>query len=288
MKIIKFILSALIIIITLKVILNLISNLTFNFKSFLIDNFTFVILTILLQVFGVILTSFRWYYVVKFLSKNKDLLFNFNIFLKLTARANVINNFIPSIIAGDLSKLVSPNKIKKKEELMFIFLDRCIGLLTLGNLGLISMMILGLIKNYHLILIFLLEIILILILYNWKLSLLKSLFNFIKKIYFIKLIILSLSSQLFFSFSLYIQVIGLKNHIEILNDFFISSFLIFVGMMPFSINGWGIREWSAYKIVENPNDSNNLIIASVVFGICISISNLLVYFYTIFTNSKKY
>lgn len=287
MKIIKFILSILIVTITLKVIFNLTSNLTFNFKSFLFDNFTFVILTILLQVLGVILTSLRWHYVVKFMSKNKNLLFNFNIFLKLTARANVINNFIPSIIAGDLSKLVSPNKIKKKDELVFIFLDRCIGLLTLGNLGLISTLILGLIETYHLILIFFLEIIIIVILYKMRIGILKPLFNFIKKLYFIKLIIISLSSQLIFTFSLYIQVIGLKSHIEILNDFFISSFLIFVGMMPFSINGWGIREWSAYKIVENPNDSNNLIIASVVFGVCISISNLLVYLYTVFINSKN-
>ena len=219
-------------------------------------------------------------------SGNKNLLFNFNIFLKLTARANVINNFIPSIVAGDLSKLISPNKIKKKEELVFIFLDRCVGLLTLGNLGLISMMVLDFIKVYQLILAFFLEIILILLTHKLKIDLLKPLLTFINKTYLIKLITLSIVSQFFFSLSLYVQIIGLKNHVEILNDFFVSSFLIFLGIIPFSINGWGIREWAAHKIVDNPNDSDSLIIASIVFGVCISISNLLVYLYSILIKSK--
>ena len=285
MNIIKFILSALIIIITLKLIYNLTGNLDFNISSFLRNNFVFITITILLQIIGIFLTSLRWHNIVKFLSRNKNLLFNFNIFLKLTARANVINNFIPSIVAGDLSKLISPNK-KKKEELMFIFLDRCVGLLTLGNLGLISMMILDFIKVYQLILAFFLEIILILLAYKFKIFLLKPLLNFINKTCLIKLMVLSLVSQIFLSLSLYVQVISLKNHFEILNDFFVSSFLVFLGIIPFSINGWGIREWSAYKIFDNPNDSDSLIIASIVFGVCISISNLLVYLYSIFMKSK--
>ena len=286
MNIIKFILSALIIIITLKLIYNLTENLDFNISSFLRNNFLFITITILLQIIGIFLTSLRWHNIVKFLSKNKNLLFNFNIFLKLTARANVINNFIPSIVAGDLSKLISPKKKKKKEELMFIFLDRCVGLLTLGNLGLISMMILDFIKVYQLILAFFLEIILILLAYKFKIFLLKPLLNFINKTCLIKLMVLSLVSQIFLSLSLYVQVISLKNHFEILNDFFVSSFLVFLGIIPFSINGWGIREWSAYKIFDNPNDSDSLIIASIVFGVCISISNLLVYLYSIFMKSK--
>ena len=286
MNIIKFILSALIIIITLKLIYNLTGNLDFNISSFLRNNFVFITITILLQIIGIFLTSLRWHNIVKFLSRNKNLLFNFNIFLKLTARANVINNFIPSIVAGDLSKLISPNKKKKKEELMFIFLDRCVGLLTLGNLGLISMMILDFIKVYQLILAFFLEIILILLAYKFKIFLLKPLLNFINKTCLIKLMVLSLVSQIFLSLSLYVQVISLKNHFEILNDFFVSSFLVFLGIIPFSINGWGIREWSAYKIFDNPNDSDSLIIASIVFGVCISISNLLVYLYSIFMKSK--
>ena len=286
MNIIKFILSTLIMTITLKLIYNLTNNLDFNIRSFLSNNFVFIIITILFQIIGIFLMSLRWHNIVKFLSGNENLLFDFYIFLKLTARANVINNFIPSIVAGDLSKLISPNKIKKKEELLFIFLDRCVGLLTLGNLGLISMMVLDFIKVYQLILVFILEIILILLAYKLKIVLLKSLLNFINKTYLIKLMIISLVSQIFFSLSLYVQVIGLKNHVEILNDLFVSSFLIFLGIIPFSINGWGIREWVAYKIVENPNDSDSLIIASIVFGVCISISNLLVYLYSIFIKSK--
>ena len=58
----------------------------------------------------------------------------------LNARANIINNFLPSILFGDLSKLISPNKskINKKTELKFIFFDRIIGVITLFNFGLVS------------------------------------------------------------------------------------------------------------------------------------------------------
>ena len=59
MNIIKFILSALIITITLKLIYNLTNNLDFNINSFLSNNFVFIIITILLQIIGIFLMSLR-------------------------------------------------------------------------------------------------------------------------------------------------------------------------------------------------------------------------------------
>ena len=49
-----------------------------------------------------------------------------------------------------------------------------------------------------------------------------------------------------------------------LRDFF-TSVLNFMGIIPFSINGWGVREWSAAKISVDSIESNILIISSVIF-----------------------
>ncbi len=59
MNIIKFILSTLIMTITLKLIYNLTNNLDFNINSFLSNNFVFIIITILLQIIGIFLMSLR-------------------------------------------------------------------------------------------------------------------------------------------------------------------------------------------------------------------------------------
>ena len=113
-KLAKIIFSILIIVITLKVIFSLTSNLTIDIDLFLKEHYGFILFTIVFQIIGVILSSLRWQKAVQFFSSNKDLMFNSFNYLNLTSRANIINNFIPSIIAGDVSKLISPNKKKKK------------------------------------------------------------------------------------------------------------------------------------------------------------------------------
>ena len=57
--------------------------------------------------------------------------------------------------------------------------------------------------------------------------------------------------------------------------------------MPFSINGWGIREWSAAKISLDSIENDVLIISSIIFGICFTISNLLIFIYTIMNKDQK-
>ena len=281
-KLAKIFFSVLIIIITLKVIFNLTSNLTVNIDLFLKENYGFILLTIVFQIVGVILSSIRWQKAVQYFSSNKNLMFDGINYLNLTSRANIINNFVPSIIAGDLSKLISPNKIKKKDEIKFILFDRLVGFFTLGHLGLMSMIYIGLLNSYYFFFILFFEILIFFIFYNSRLNLFKKIYKKKNTLNFLRLIILSVLSQLSFSMSLFVQLLGLKNYESSLNDYFISLFLNFVGMFPFSINGWGIREWSANKIAEDISDSNNIIIASIVFGISISISNLLIFFYSIY------
>ena len=286
-KLAKIIFSILIIVITLKIIFSLTSNLTIDIDLFLKENYSFILFTIVFQIIGVILSSLRWQKAVQFFSSNKDLMFNRFNYLNLTSRANIINNFIPSIIAGDLSKLISPNKKKKKDEIKFILFDRLIGFFTLGHLGLISMIFLGLLNSNYFLFILFFEIFIFFIFYKSKLNLLKEIFKKVNSFKFLRLIIISLLSQVSYSLSLFVQLLGLKNYENFLNDYFISLFLNFVGMFPFSINGWGIREWSANKIAEDISDSNNLIIASIVFGVCISISNLLIFFYTNYRKTRN-
>ena len=286
-KLAKIIFSILIIVITLKIIFSLTSNLTIDIDLFLKENYSFILFTIVFQIIGVILSSLRWQKAVQFFSSNKDLMFNRFNYLNLTSRANIINNFIPSIIAGDLSKLISPNKKKKKDEIKFILFDRLIGFFTLGHLGLISMIFLGLLNSNYFLFILFFEIFIFFIFYKSKLNLLKEIFKKVNSFKFLRLIIISLLSQVSYSLSLFVQLLGLKNYENFLNDYFISLFLNFVGMFPFSINGWGIREWSANKIAEDISDSNNLIIASIVFGVCISISNLLIFFYSNYRKTRN-
>lgn len=286
-KLAKIIFSILIIVITLKIIFSLTSNLTIDIDLFLKENYSFILFTIVFQIIGVILSSLRWQKAVQFFSSNKDLMFNGFNYLNLTSRANIINNFIPSIIAGDLSKLISPNKKKKKDEIKFILFDRLIGFFTLGHLGLISMIFLGLLNSNYFLFILFFEIFIFFIFYKSKLNLLKEIFKKVNSFKFLRLIIISLLSQVSYSLSLFVQLLGLKNYENFLSDYFISLFLNFVGMFPFSINGWGIREWSANKIAEDISDSNNIIMASIVFGVCISISNLLIFFYTNYRKTRN-
>tara|TARA_B100001027_G_C16227173_1_gene312769 strand:+ start:299 stop:1162 length:864 start_codon:yes stop_codon:yes gene_type:complete len=277
MKILKYLFSFLIIFFTLKIILKLSKNLEINFYDFIASHYLLICTTIFLQVIGVFLSTHRWRESIKYFSNNPKLKYKFSEFLHLTSRANIINNFLPSILFGDLSKLISPNKKHKKKEMKFIIFDRLIGFFTLGNLGLFSMVYINLLNLYIFFGLLFLEFLSILFFYKIQFKFTDELRKNIFTLNFFKILVLSLSSQLFFSLSLFVLLINVKINSVLLYNFFISIFLNFVGMVPFSINGWGVREWSADKVSLNQLDSNNLIIASIIFGICISISNLLIY-----------
>ncbi len=276
MKILKYLFSFLIIFFTLKIILKLSKNLEINFYDFLVSHYLLICTTIFLQVIGVFLSTHRWRESIKYFSNNSNLKYKFSEFLHLTSRANIINNFLPSILFGDLSKLISPNKKHKKKEMKFIIFDRLIGFFTLGNLGLFSMVYINLLNLYIFFGLLFLEFLSILFFYKIQFKFTDELRKNIFTFNFFKILVLSFSSQLFFSLSLFVLLINVKIN-SVLYNFFISIFLNFVGMVPFSINGWGVREWSADKVSLNQFDSSNLIIASIIFGICTSISNLLIY-----------
>ena len=57
----------------------------------------------------------------------------------------------------------------------------------------------------------------------------------------------SFLSQLLFSISLFIQVFAFKESLSSLKDLFTSIFLNFMGIVPFSINGWASENGQLQK-----------------------------------------
>lgn len=292
MKILKMILSLLIILFTIFLIYDLVKGLDFDFFDYLDKKYHFIFLTLLAQIFGVYFSSKRWKNCIKSYDEGKKILFSFHTYFLLNSRANIINNFLPSILFGDLSKLISPNKSKKnkKTELKFIFFDRLIGVITLINLGLISLTYLDLMSFYFFVMFIFLQIVCLYLIRKFKYDFFKiqTLIFFFRKLPSLNTFFYSFISQLLFSISLLIQIYAFKDSFLSLRDFFTSVFLNFMGIIPFSINGWGVREWSAAKISVDSVESDILIISSVIFGICFSISNLMIFIYTTINKEQQF
>ncbi len=291
MKILKITLSLLIIFFTSLIITNLVKELNFNLYDYINNKYHFLFLTLLLQIFGVFFSSKRWRETVLYYKESKNILFSFDIYFFLNSRANLINNFLPSILFGDLSKLFSPNKSNKnkKTELKFIFADRIFGVFTLFNLGLISSTYLKFINLQTFFFIIITQFLFFYFLRKIDLKFvnIQSILVFIKNPPHLKVFVYSFLSQFFFSLSLLTQMYAFKVQFINFRDFFISIFLNSTGIIPFSINGWGVREWAAAKISLNLIENENLIISSVIFGICFSISSLLIFTYTSFFYRKN-
>ena len=291
MKTLRIILSLLIISFTLIVTYNFVKGLNFDFLEYLDSKYHFLFLTLLTQIFGVYFSSKRWKNCVESYDEGKNILFSFHTYFFLNARANIINNFLPSILFGDLSKLISPNRsrINKKTELKFIFVDRIIGVFTLLNFGLVSSLYLDLVSAKFLSSFIFLQIVFFVFMRRFNLNFLKiqSIIFFLKKLPSLKVFVYSFLSQFLFSISLLIQIYAFKESLSSLKDLFTSIFLNFMGIVPFSINGWGIREWSAARISIDSFEHDILIISSIIFGICFSISNLLIFIYTSINRDSK-
>ena len=106
MKTLKIILSLLIISITIIVIYELANGLNFNFLEYLDEKYHFLFLTLLTQIFGVYFSSKRWKNCVESYNEGKNILFTFHTYFFLNARANIINNFLPSIFGHEDPRLV--------------------------------------------------------------------------------------------------------------------------------------------------------------------------------------
>ena len=283
MKLFKYFFSFIIIIFTINIIFKLISNLELNPLNFLLENFYYVILTILIQILAIFIMSLRWKFCVKHFSDSSKLNFKYKDFLLLTSRGNILNNMLPSVLFGDISKLASPNNDKslKKEEAKLIFFDRVTGLFTLMNLGIIAMFFIGLLSYYLIFMFTIVEFIFIVFFFTYQFRnlFIKNLLSKLKSLHFLIILVLSIITQKLFIFSLLIQVIGFKKVVIFSNDLFNSIFLTFVSMFPFTINGWGIREWSADYISLSNIDSEILVNSSLIYGMSFSISSTMIYLY---------
>lgn len=289
MKFLKYIFSIFIIIVTIKVISDVSGNLNLSIIEYFKLNFYFILLTIVFQFFGIYYVSLRWKLCVELFSNSNHLIFPFKNFLVLTARSLVLNNILPSILVGDLSKLISPNKAKalKKQEALLIFFDRLIGLITLTNFGIISLLYLDFINYLSFYTLFFFEFFFFFIILSFKHSKIGIIIKKFKTSKFFKIIFVSFISQSCFILSLLVQIVGFKKLMVSSFDIFSAVFLNFVSMFPFSINGWGIREWSANTISDSKIISENLIASSIIYGLCFSISSLIVYIAMIFFIRKK-
>lgn len=115
--------------------------------------------------------------------------------------------------------------------------------------------------------------------YQFRNLFIKNLLSKLKSLHFLIILVLSIITQKLFIFSLLIQVIGFKKVVIFSNDLFNSIFLTFVSMFPFTINGWGIREWSADYISLSNIDSEILVNSSLIYGMSFSISSTMIYLY---------
>ena len=91
-------------------------------------------------------------------------------------------------------------------------------------------------------------------------------------------------SQLLFSISLFIQVFAFKESLSSLKDLFTSIFLNFMGIVPQLMV---MSENGHIKISTNASEHDILIISSIIFGICFSISNILIFIYTSISKDKN-
>ena len=80
MKILKIILSLLIISITVIVTYNLVKGLSFDFLEYLEEKYHFLFLTLITQIFGVYFSSKRWRHCVESYNEGKKILFSFDTF----------------------------------------------------------------------------------------------------------------------------------------------------------------------------------------------------------------
>ena len=94
MKILKMILSLLIILFTIFLIYDLVKGLDFDFFDYLDKKYHFIFLTLLAQIFGVYFSSKRWKNCIISYDEGKKILFSFHTYFLLNSRANIINNFL--------------------------------------------------------------------------------------------------------------------------------------------------------------------------------------------------
>lgn len=241
------------------------NNLLETFRKF---NPLTILITIVLYFIGVLISTFRWQTILKGIEIDipKQALY------KSYLIGGFANNFLPSSIGGDVSKLavLKNYKYSKSEIGSSIILERVGGILTFVLIGLVlapffakdSIVFIGLIFNLVVFTILIAPFILkknIITLLN-KIASKFGFLNFLtKKILILytkvveyrltykSLLLVFLYSFLFFSISVisnYIMFHDLNVNINILHLYFILSIVNAITILPISLNSIGLKELS--------------------------------------------
>lgn len=203
-----------------------------------------ILIPLLLYPIGIWLSSIKW----KIALENKN--YSLIKLSKIYWVSNFFSNFLPSTIGGDSYKVM---KLKKefgyKKTIYSILLDRGTGLFTiLLVLFFSSIWIYNKTENIYFSIIPIFSILTIIIGYFFlsffKIEFLQKLITSInqKKKTFIKLILTSIPFVFLGAFSLWVYYFMYGYNLSFFSVLVFYCLIQFIGMIPISINGFGLRE----------------------------------------------
>ena len=255
-----------------------------NFKelkdTFLHIRILFFILGVLMYLFGIFVSSFRWNLFLKHLGFEYNTLILFLYYLKSLFLAN----FLPS--GGlDVARLMFLGKDRIKEKLSSTFMDRAFGFLAI-NVYVFGGLLYSLkeMKQYAnlIIALLLLQLIFFFLLFSKRTPKLfyvlkrlprgeelfhiyEILHSFRKKEIFIKAVLYSFIIQLSYSLDVYFVVLSVRKNIGLIRSILFVPFINFITMIPVTVSGFGLREGGFVFLFKNYIGKEAAIASSLLY-----------------------
>ncbi len=253
-------------------------------ETFIHIRIPYFILGVLMYLFGIFISSFRWNLFLRHLGFNYSTLSLFSHYLKSLFLAN----FLPS--GGlDVARLMFLGKDRIKEKLSSTFIDRVFGFLAI-NIYVFSGLLYSLkdTRQYApLIIVFLvLQLLFFFLLFSKKaagiFTLLKRLpmgehlfhiyeilHSFREKSIIVKAILYSFIIQFSYSLDVYFIVLSVRKNIGLLRSILFVPFINFITMIPVTVSGFGLREGGFVFLFKNYIGKEAAIASSLLYYISI-------------------
>jgi uncharacterized membrane protein YbhN (UPF0104 family) len=196
--------------------------------------------------------------------------------------SNSFSQFLPGSVAGDVYKLFSLAKYSNKKNILTcIVIDRGIGLLSFAIVSTITLMYFNFYTSNNidfkvLFLLFFLVILpfIILLITNLMRDLVfhSLIILDVRYIDILKIFVYSLLSHIVFVIAIYIFGFGFNfNNVGIV----VFPFAVFIGSLPISFAGWGVRELAFVSIINSYGISEiNAVNFSISYGISYLLANI--------------
>ncbi len=261
------------------------------------SNIIFSLLALITLIISVMITAFRW----KLILNIKKLKVGYLVLLKEYFIGHFFNNFLPTSIGGDISRVLGVSKfldIDKGIIFSSVIIERIIGfiaLLLIGNIGIFYLKVgtenSSLISTFSLLfLIFVLSAFVILIskrsnkffssiidklLPNWSIK--QKILNFLNsfkdyssdRVKLINILILSLFFRVIEGFFVYFVVLSLNiKNLSYIYTLVLNSVVSTIKLIPVSLNGLGLSEMSWVYLTKSASinpESATAISLSVMF-----------------------